>query len=320
MDPGINKPFDRIAKEFAEEAPLVFLRLLGMVPPGVEVKLEPLRPETAPNVVMPDYVASLTVAEQAVRTFHVEFFLKYGREIPSIVARYGGSLAWQYRRPVDSVLFLLQPHGVPDEIPARGEFVIGDTVTTHPFRTVRLWELDPEPVLAAGDPGLLPWAVLMRLGRNEAARLGEQIARTGNERWVARFLTLGSLRYHRSELEQMLGGPRMGLVEVIMEGSSLVREFSERAAGAALAEGTAKGLAEGKAKGLAEGRTEGQVSEARRLVRLALAESFPGLEQMPELDSIHDVAALESLLLRHALRGTDRAVVERAIRAAAQKP
>jgi hypothetical protein len=277
--------------------------------------------------VMPDYVASLAVAAQAVRTFHVEFFLQYRREIPSIMARYGGSLAWQYRRPVDSILFLLQPHGVPEEIPARGDVVIGDTVTTHPFRTVRLWELDPEPVLAAGDPGLFPWAILMRLGREQAARLGAQIARTGNERWVARFLTLGSLRYDRDELEQMLGGPKMGLVEVIMEGSSLVREFSERAK----VEGREQGLMEGRMEGRTEGRMEGltmgleegriigEASEARRLLKLALAESFPGLDQMAELDKISGVTTLESLLLHHALRGTDRAAVESAIRAAAQK-
>ena len=87
-----------------------------------------------------------------------------------------------------------------------GVHQIGETRITHGFRTVKLWELDPEPVLADGDPGLLPWALLMRLGREEAHRLGARIAKTREERCIARFLTLGALRYDRAELEQMLGG------------------------------------------------------------------------------------------------------------------
>ena len=34
--PGINKPFDRILKSFADEAPVLFLHLSGLVPFGVE--------------------------------------------------------------------------------------------------------------------------------------------------------------------------------------------------------------------------------------------------------------------------------------------
>ena len=70
----------------------------------------------------------------------------------------------------------------------------------------------------------------------------------------------------------------MGLVEAIMEGSSLVQEVRERA------------------------EAKGEAKEARRLLRLALADRFPGLEAMPELDRIANVADLESLLLRHAFR------------------
>ena len=302
LDSGINKPFDRAAKEFAEEAPLVFVRLLGMVPPGVDVRLEQLRPETAPQVVMPDYVASLAIPGQEICTLHVEFFLQYRRDIPATMARYGGSLAWQYQRPVQSVLLLLHREGVPDQIPASGEYAIGETRTVHPFRTVRLWELDPEPVLTAGNPGLLPWALLMRLGRDEAVRLGSELGRTGNEQWVARFLTLGSLRYDRKELEKMLGGQKMGLVEVIMEGSSLVREARDQA----------------RVEGRAEGKAEGQFEETRRLLRVALAERFPGLEQATALDQIATLADLDPLFIQ-ALRTTDRAAMEQAIQSAARQ-
>jgi hypothetical protein len=43
----VNKPFDRILKGLAEEAPHLFLRLLGIVP-AAGVTLKPLRLETAP--------------------------------------------------------------------------------------------------------------------------------------------------------------------------------------------------------------------------------------------------------------------------------
>ena len=47
----------------------------------------------------------------------------------------------------------------------------------------------------------MPWALLMKLGRDEAERLGAQIGRSGNERWMARFLTMGSLRSRAQEEE-----------------------------------------------------------------------------------------------------------------------
>ena len=303
MKRGINKPIDRIAKEFADEVPLLLLRILGIAPPGVEVTLEPLRPETAPPVLMPDYVAAMAIAGQEPCILHAEFSLEYRKEIPSKIARYGGNLAWQYQRPVKSLLLLLRNQGVPDNIPLVGEYRIGETRLSHPFKTVRLWELDPEPLLSAGDPGLLPWALLMRMGREEAERLGAEVGRTGNEQWIARFLTLGSLRYHKDELQQMLGGPRMGFVELIIQGSSLVQYEREQA----------------EAIGLAKGEANGKAEEARRLLRLALADRFPGLETMPELDRIVDLADLESLLLRHATRALDGTSVKAAIQAAASR-
>src|ERR1035438_5680975 len=60
-DAGINKPFDRILKSFVDEAPSLFLRLLRLIPAGVEADIQPLRPETAPSMVLPDYVAVVRI-------------------------------------------------------------------------------------------------------------------------------------------------------------------------------------------------------------------------------------------------------------------
>ena len=108
----------------------------------------------------------------------------------------------------------------------------------------------------------------------------------------------------------------MGFVELIIQGSSLVQYEREQAEAIGLAKGEAKGKAEGKA----EGESKGKAEEARRLLRLTLADRFPGLETMPELDRIADLADLESLLLRHAIRSLDRGSVERAILAAVAQP
>jgi hypothetical protein len=121
----------------------------------------------------------------------------------------------------------------------------------------------------------------------------------------------------------------MGLVEAILEGSSLVREAKEKAVLEARAEGHAEGRVEGwecgrvegwesgRAEGWEKGREEGQVGEARRLLRSALQRKFPGLEAMPEIDAITPVETLEWLLIGEVLSSNERTRVEQALLAAA---
>lgn len=129
---GLNKPFDRIVKAFADEAPALFLRVTGVAPPGAEVDIQPIRPETAPAVILPDYVAVLSVGGGEPFAFHAEFYLDWATDIPRNMARYGGSLAWQYQRLVISVMLLLRRERAPAEVPDTGEYTIGHTRTTHP--------------------------------------------------------------------------------------------------------------------------------------------------------------------------------------------
>jgi hypothetical protein len=272
---GINKPIDRILKDVAEEAPQLFLRLLGVVPPEVAADIQPLRPETAPAVVMPDYVAVIRTGLAEPFIFHAEFQLKYHHDLPRNMARYGGSLAWQYQIPVETVLILLRARGVPAAIPEVGHYNIGKTRTSHPFRVMRLWEIDPILVLETRDPRLLPWALLMKSSDEQVREIAAIVARQGDEESVGRFFLLGSLRYNRGSLREMLGGREMGLIRAILDGSSLVQEERDEAK--------------------AEGRKEGQVGEARRFLRRLLKKNFPQLESMPEIDQISTVEALESL-------------------------
>ena len=303
-DAGLNKPLDRAFKAVVDEAPEIFLRLLGILPPGAQFRLAPLRAETAPPVVLPDFVASLEIDSAEPVVLHIEFVAAYRAGIPSVMARYGASLAWQYNRKVLSILILLRGQGVPRHIPKVGEFVVGDTVARHPFRTVRLWKIDPAPILQGGDWRWLPWSVLMKSSDEDVRRVAAVLARQGDDESVGRFLTLGGVRYDRKWLEQKLaaGGRNMGLREVLLESSSIFREARE----------------EGWEKGRAEGREEGRVSDARRSLRIALEEKFPGLDAAPEIDAISTTDALESLL-KTVVRSTNRTAVKRALASAARQ-
>jgi hypothetical protein len=88
----------------------------------------------------------------------------------------------------------------------------------------------------------------------------------------------------------------MGMIQAILDGSSLVEEEQEKAA--------AKGRAEGRVEGQIEARTQGQVNEARRFLRRLLRKNFPQLESMTEIDQISNVETLESWRghLRHPRR------------------
>ncbi len=286
--PGINKPFDRILKSLTEESPRLLLDLLGIAPLDAEVSITPVPRETAPTIKIADYTAAVVVDYQQRFLFHSEFVLWYTGESPSEMARYGGSLAWQHQCRVVSVLFLLDPEKAPKEVPAEGVYQIGDTRTIHPFRTVRLWELDPSKVLATNDLRLFPWAVLMGSSDEQVRWIAEQLGSRGDEEAMGRFLWLGSLRYDREEIESMLGGMRMGLSEAVMQGKFMRTE---------------------RAKAASEGQTEGE----RKLLRKFLATRFPGLETMPEIDRIASADAIEALF-EIALHSTSRAEMEQALR------
>jgi hypothetical protein len=250
-----------------------------LIPEGVEADIQPLRPETAPAMVLPDYVAVVRIGAGEWIIFHAEFQANYHQYVPRDMARYGGSLAWQYQMEVLSVLIMLRPDRAPAVIPEEGEYNIGATRTTHPFKVVRLWEIDPTPVLETENPRLLPWALLMKSTDEQVREIASIIARQDDDEAVGRFLILGAVRYDRNSLEEMLGGRKMGLMRAILDGSKVVQEERDVAAAA----------------GEIRGEIRGQAAEARKFVRLLLRKHFPELQAMPEIDAIASVEELESI-------------------------
>jgi hypothetical protein len=116
----------------------------------------------------------------------------------------------------------------------------------------------------------------MRSTDEQVRRIASMVAGHGDDEAVSRILQLGSLRYDRDTLIEMVGGARMGLTKAFIDGSSLIRE--ERA--------------EGREEGFAEGRVEG----ARKLLRVGLRSKFPKLEFQPEIDRISSIERLEALM------------------------
>jgi len=211
--------------------------------------------------------------------FHVEFQTHYDGGVPRIMARYGGSLAWQYGIRVVSVLLLLRRDGVPAEIPDVGRYRIGETETTHPFKVVRLWEIDPTPVLETRDARLLPWAVLMNSSDAQVRELAAAVGCQKDEEAIGRFLILGGVRYHRELLEGMLGGRKMGLVELLLQESSIFKEAREQA--------------------VAEASETAHAAGVRQMFRHILRKKFPELEFMPEIEKISkpDLDSLTDLVM-----------------------
>jgi hypothetical protein len=293
-DSGINKPFDRILKSFADDEPALFLRLLGFVPEGVEAEIQPLRPETAPAVVLPDFVAMFRTSQAGPTIAHAEFESRYDLSVPGNIARYGGSLSWQHQIPVESALVLMRQQGVPSQLPEVGHYDIGKTHTAHPYRVVRLWEIDPKPVLDTNNPRLLPWALLLDSTDEQVRAIARIVASRGDDEAVSRFLQLGSIRYDRNTLIDMLGGVDMGIMRAFLDGSSIVRE--ERA----------------------EGRTEGQAGEARKILCFLLQRKFPDLDCLPAIEQISSVDQLEKLI-ETAYDATNADALRTAILTAADK-
>jgi len=301
---------DRILKAFPDEAPRIFLHSVGILDMHAEASIEVFPTETAPAIKLPDYVFKIVLPQQSPFLLHIEFEAVWHSRTLALIARRGGSLAWQYETPVQSLLVLIRPDGCPAILPNIAEYAVGETRTTHPCRAVRMWELDPTPLLEAGNRRVLPWAVLMKATDEQVQKLAREVLATGDEELIGRLSILGGVRYDGEDLERVTGVPKMDLVELILQESSIVKDIRKMA--------HEEGQAQGEAAGLVKGEAKGQANEARRLLRAVLASKFPGLEMMPELETITDVRTLESLLIDHAVPSTDRTRTEAAIRSAAK--
>ncbi len=144
--------YDNTCKYLAETYPADFARwLLASETTDIEV----LKTELTLEPIRADSVTFLQIASQIL---HLEFQTT-PKSTPPLDFRmldYYTRLKRQYGCDIKQVLIFLQP--TSSEIVLKNQYV--DTNTTHRYRTIRLWEEDPIPLLA--NPALLPLATLAR--------------------------------------------------------------------------------------------------------------------------------------------------------------
>ena len=191
-------PFDNICKQLAETYPHEFAAwLLGIAPTPIEVlktevSNEPLRADALTLLRGPNFI------------FHIEFQVEPETEppLPLRVLDYWVRVYKLYRLPVEQVVLLLRPTTI--EVP--NFFAVGKT--RHEFRVIKLWEQDPDELLAY--EGLMPLAVLASRKKSEAllSKVAEYIhhIETPEKRGVlmAQANILAGLRYDKDVVGRLL--------------------------------------------------------------------------------------------------------------------
>lgn len=295
---GVHQPFDRTLKQITAHAARGLMELAGALPPGSEVVLHPIEREIAGPALRADQLFRYTDGGEWVA--HFEFESRLTAVMPGRIVRYQKVIRLEYPDvEVNSVVFVLRPGGCPEAGAYQHREGRISPVVEVRYQLVRVWELDAADLLQRGDPALLPIAVLMKTTHDQLHEIARRVA--GDPKGAGQFAALAALRYDKGQIEQILGGHPM-IPKSILKESWLVQEVMEES------------RLEGERKGEQKWRTE----EARTLLRRSLANRFPGLETIPELDRISDAATLENLLLDHMLGGSSREVTAEAIRAAAR--
>jgi hypothetical protein len=234
--------------------------------------------------------------------FHPEFLSGRAPGYPEHLHWYKALAGHRHGLPVLSVLVLLRPAADGPELTGEYEQVVpgwGWSVRFR-YRVVRVWELPPERLLAAGLP-VLPLAPVSRVPAERLPEVLRAVARRLRDEagpelqatlWAATAIVLGL--YHPSERVEELTKEVTAMILGIrgIEESSVYQDI--------LAKGRAEGEAKGRAEGEARGRAEGEIEEARKILlrqgRKKLGE--PDERALARVAGLHDPDRLNLLLER----------------------
>jgi predicted transposase YdaD len=182
----------------------------------------------------------------------------------------------------------------------------GKEIITHHFDVVRLWELDPAPILTGGLSGLVPIVPLMRGARPEQLpTLAEQVLELPELNALQRgdlvsmLATFGALRFPRIDIWEVLRSSTMlsELMNELIQDSPFLRKIHDDAEVHGREEGREAGREEGREAGREAGREEGRLLEARSMLREMAQARFPEIRDA-DLAGIDSIASVERL---HAL-------------------
>jgi len=291
----LAKPYDRLLKNLADDDPRGLLYLFGVLPVSAsDVEIANLPREVLAPSLEVDHLYRLRSGHEE-RLVHLEFQTHYKLDLPDRLMRYSMLLHLKYRLPVECVLVLLAERNSPADVADSHRLHSGGLRIWLDYRVVRLWEIDGGAVLAVDKSRILPLVPLLKVSPEQLWRAAEGIAKSQDGTRQLEFLTLGGLRYDKDQLRKLLEAVMLNILtpELIRESSffEIMREAVEPMI-----------------------RAEIQITDARRALRRVLKVRFPGLETAPELDTIHDIDRLESLI-EMAAGETDLSKMESALHA-----
>lgn len=231
--------YDNICKYLAEQYPRNFVRWLFSAESTeiqvlkTELSLEPIRAD------------SVTLLQTSNQILHLEFQTLPATDppMPLRMLDYWVRLHRQYRCPVEQVVIFLKY--TTSESAFVEQFVAANT--WHRYRVIRMWEQDPQPLLA--DSALLPLAPLAQTDspRGLLERVATQVANiesTDQQQNVSACVQmLAGLRFEKNLIRQFFR-------EEIMRESVIYQDI----------------LQKGLQQGLQQGKQEGELAVVLRLL------------------------------------------------------
>jgi len=272
-----NKPYDSAFKDLADADVEALLRLIGALPPGADVR--PLRPEiSAPALATDQPYEVITATDHYIA--HLEAQTRWKANVPDRVVRYEAIFWINKQLPVHTYVLVFISDGMPDNPPNRCLVKAGDLTLISEFTIVRFWELSAADALAQNNENLLPFIPLMRGGGEQIEQCAQALGQIENETrqraLSIHFVSMGSLRYNRENLIQLLGRTTM-IPERILRETPYIQSI----------------MAEGRE----EGREEGQHQAVVELLLVAIGKRFPGLDFKADVERVPDTEVLKQLFV-----------------------
>ncbi|GAC1457816.1 MAG: hypothetical protein PVSMB4_17570 [Ktedonobacterales bacterium] len=289
-------------------------QLAALLYPGAQLE-EPLSGELPASERRVDWLWRAQ-AHGAPCVLHVEFQLRGKPDMARRMFIYGSRILAQYELPPLAVLVYLIPARFLAESPYLAGLP-GREVIRYTFEVVRLWEVDPEPILSGKLSGLVPLVPLMRgAAPEQLPELAEHVIQLPDLDALQRgdlvgmLATFGALRFPKVDIWDLLRRNLM-LSEVmseLMEDSPFLRRIHDDA--------LAEGRQEGRQEGREQGREEGVLLGARVLAREVVLARFPeldpaDLEVIDRIDSVERLRVLaRTLASAEDMQAVHRALVE----------
>lgn len=277
-----KKPYDTAFKRLADQDPEALLRLVGALPPGATVRVLP-REISAPALATDQPYE--VIGENLHYIAHLEEQTRWRQDVPQRIVEYDALFWINFHLPVRSFVLVLIPDGLPLDAPTECVVEADGLTLIARFTIVRLWELSAADALAQGRESLLPFIPLMLGGAVELERCAREVARIADEaqqREVAlHFVMVGSLRYNRENLLNLLG--RMTMIPQHVLRETPYFQFI---------------IEEGREEGRKEVREEAR-EKAREVVVEMLLHTiglrFPALDVSAEIERVRNLEALKQV-------------------------